>query len=619
MAQASLQTWRPPEAPRGPPPEQVFPVRDGRIQHPLVAAGAVEPRAYQTRLAARATAEDLLVVLPTGLGKTVVAALAIAERLRLDPAAQAVVVAPTRPLVLQHADTLRALLALPEDAVACLTGRESPAKRAVRFHEARIVTTTPQGLAHDLDAGRVRLDRTAVLVLDEAHRAVGEYAYVAVAKAFRAQGPGGRLLGLTASPGGDRHRVREVQGHLAPIRVAALDESDPDVAAHVHGAGTRLMHVDLPPRLAAWQAGLQAILEARARKVKGFLPKGTDPRRPSKTAVLQAGDAVRRGLGGQGRKGFLFASILHQGAALEALHCLELLESQGVAPLRDHLLRLGEDAGRGQKAFLREDAVQAMLADLGSTDDLAHPKEPVLARTVRDALRDPSARVLVFAQYRDTVRRLVHVLAAAGVPAERFVGQADRPGDPGLSQDEQKDLLASFSAGATRVLVATSVAEEGLHVPSVDLVVFYEPVVSEIRAIQRRGRTGRTRLGQVVVLATRGTRDDRAYWASRSKERSMRHIVATMESASPAAPSRTQRASAPDKRPRQASTGRPPKPGTLALRDRIRADADDGKTDTLETYAKWLMAKEPGLKAAAARQRVRKALKGLRPPAETSP
>ena len=70
-------------------------------------------------------------------------------------------------------------------------------------------------------------------------------------------------------------------------------------------------------------------------------------------------------------------------------------------------------------------------------------------------------------------------------------------------------------------IVATSIGEEGLDIPQVDLVVFYEPVPSEIRTIQRRGRTGRSAAGRVVMLVTKDTRDEAYFYSARRKERKM--------------------------------------------------------------------------------------------------
>ena len=104
----------------------------------------------------------------------------------------------------------------------------------------------------------------------------------------------------------------------------------------------------------------------------------------------------------------------------------------------------------------------------------------------------------------------------------RFVGQAAKEGDKGLTQKQQLSIINDFKAGKFNVLIATSVAEEGLDIPSTDLVVFYEPIPSEIRAIQRRGRTGRKMAGKVIILITKGTPDEGYYWASKRKENALR-------------------------------------------------------------------------------------------------
>ena len=109
-----------------------------------------------------------------------------------------------------------------------------------------------------------------------------------------------------------------------------------------------------------------------------------------------------------------------------------------------------------------------------------------------------------------------------GVKAVRFVGQASKGLDKGLRQKEQVELIKKFKEGVYNTLVATSVAEEGLDIPATDLVVFYEPIPSEIRTIQRRGRTGRRRAGKVVILITRQTRDETYHYTSRAKEKRMR-------------------------------------------------------------------------------------------------
>src|SRR2546425_326121 len=95
------------------------------------------------------------------------------------------------------------------------------------------------------------------------------------------------------------------------------------------------------------------------------------------------------------------------------------------------------------------------------------------------------------------------------------------------------DHLEDFRDGKHNVLVTTSIGEEGLHVPDVDHVIFYEAVPSEIRMIQRRGRTGRTRAGKTTVLMTEGTIDEAYYWTSLRKEERMHRYLATVKNRGP--------------------------------------------------------------------------------------
>ncbi|MFB6129727.1 MAG: ERCC4 domain-containing protein, partial [Salinigranum sp.] len=98
-------------------------------------------------------------------------------------------------------------------------------------------------------------------------------------------------------------------------------------------------------------------------------------------------------------------------------------------------------------------------------------------------------------------------------------------------QKQQQETLDAFRAGEFEVLVSTSVAEEGLDVPEVDLVLFYEPVPTAIRSIQRKGRTGRQAEGRVVVLMAEDTRDEAYFWISRRREKEMENELRSLKGA----------------------------------------------------------------------------------------
>jgi Fanconi anemia group M protein len=129
-------------------------------------------------------------------------------------------------------------------------------------------------------------------------------------------------------------------------------------------------------------------------------------------------------------------------------------------------------------------------------------------------------RVIVFTESRDTAESLTDFLGEH-FAAQRFVGQTEKEHSEGMTQAEQTAVLDDFRAGEFEVLVSTSVGEEGLDVPEVDLVCFFEPVPNAIRSIQRRGRTGRQERGRVVVLVAQDTRDEAYYWISKRREKEM--------------------------------------------------------------------------------------------------
>jgi ERCC4-related helicase len=525
----------PPLAPPGRPHPAGLPgtwrTADGWIEHPLLRPETVRALPFQIDLARIGLTEDLLVVLPTGLGKTVIAALVAAEVLRRGDG-KVLVLAPTRPLVQQHADSFgRWFLPL---RIARFTGTVRRPVREGSWEGADLVFATPEIVQNDLAAGRYRLSEVALVVFDEAHHAVGKYAYVPIAATYRAERPlEGRVLGLTASPGGKDERIEEVVGALGVARIEARTRDDPGVAEFVQPVEIEYRWVDLPPTARRIQEALAAGAHAEARKLQkmGYLRK-----KPISSLTVKDLLALRAEIFARpGPMVRRFGPLFHQLVLLHLHHAQERLETQGIEPFLQYVERVAAKPklARGDAAFLKlPQVVEARRIGeefRGSSRESSHPKLDALVALVHETMARPSdrpTRILVFAQYRDTIQGIQTLLERAGWTVGRFVGQATRdPEDPGMNQRDQARVLGGFRDGRFPILVASSVAEEGLDVPDVDLVVFFESVPSEIRAIQRRGRTGRTSLGRVVLLLTRATRDVQHQAAEVRREKAMRRIV----------------------------------------------------------------------------------------------
>jgi ERCC4-related helicase len=292
--------------------------------------------------------------------------------------------------------------------------------------------------------------------------------------------------------------------------------------------------VDLPVEYRETSRVIRIMLNERLTRLARFGVIHTKPENTNRRDLLEAGEQLRRRLPRTIKewKGPIFNAIIAQSASLTLFHALELLETQGIATLTSFLQKMEKqsEAKKSYKTIINDANYEGLKQLLDHNRNLEHPKLPLLKTLVEDQIRQhPSSKVLVFTQYRDTASHLVQKLRQINrLRVERFVGQASKDDDQGLSQEEQTKIIRDYRDGDTNVLVATCVAEEGLDIPSVDLVVFYEPIPSEIRYIQRKGRTGRKTTGRAVILAANDTFDIAYLHASRRRVERMMKIIASL-------------------------------------------------------------------------------------------
>ncbi|MGM0405284.1 MAG: DEAD/DEAH box helicase [Thermoplasmatota archaeon] len=491
--------------------------------HPLVKDNTIEERDYQVNIADVAKDNSTLVVIPTGMGKTIIAFQVMADVKYKNPGSKILFLAPTKPLVNQHARDIKELLELDEPKV--FTGDVNPEERGELWNETDVIVSTPQVIRNDLMAQRISLDEVSLLVFDEAHRAVGGYSYVYIADQYRKTD--GLVLGLTASPGSETEHITSVCETLGIDNVEIRTKYDPDVVNYVQKMNIKWIDVKLSRKHKRIVKSLKNILVRDIKKLQkyGFL-KNQNPERISRKKIIEASNQIQGRLhsGGESRL-YNAASIV--ASALKIDHAVDQAETQGPEVLKEYLDKLKNEAesrggSKASRRIMKSDEMNEVIALLKNFGE-EHPKIPKTLEVVKKQLRKkPNSRIIVFSHYRNTAKKLTRRLAEqVGVKPIRFVGQADKEGDKGLKQSEQLEAIEKFEDGTYNVLVATSVGEEGLDIPATDLVVFYEPVPSEIRTIQRRGRTARERKGNVVILITKNTRDEAYYWSSKNKEKKM--------------------------------------------------------------------------------------------------
>lgn len=483
------------------------------ISHPLIKENVVEKRAYQENILKVAEQKNTLVVLPTGIGKTIIALLLAVKRLEKYPDSQVMILAPTRPLAAQHKKTFASILNLPENELQLVTGAIKPEKRVEKY-KAKLVFSTPQTIENDVKEGRLSLENFSLLVVDEAHRAVGNYPYVFVAKKYMVSAKHALILALTASPGSDEERIKEICNNLFIRAIEIKTEQDEDVKPYVKPVEIEVVRVSFDSVLESLRERLKKVLKHYTERLReyGFKFK-------TKKELIELQQFVSKKLS-SGEKS-LFPVMKVVADALKIWHAIELLETQSLSALKDYFNRLKETP-QGKRIFQNEE-LRAVYFDILGMKEI-HPKMKKLREIVENVLRENTeAKIIVFSHYRDNIEEIYEELKK--IPNCKpcyLIGQA---GEKGLSQKEQIKVIEAFEKGEYNCLIGSPVSEEGLHIPAVDIGIFYDAVPSEIRLIQRRGRIGRVKFGKVIFLLLRKSRDEAYYYTALRKEKKMKEAL----------------------------------------------------------------------------------------------
>jgi Fanconi anemia group M protein len=533
-------------------------------------------RQYQLEITEAALNYNTLVSLPTGLGKTHIAAVVMYNYYRwfcsstsnssgvgsADSGGKIIFLAPTLPLVHQQIEACYKITGIPGHETAVLTGRLKAAERKELWKTKRVFYCTPQTVQKDLlgacgswnpnetsnnnnsnDANgnassenpetdpetALAFSRVVCLVLDEAHKATGDYAYTKVVDLLeKAAGAKFRIVGLSATPGTSIRAIQGVIEALRSCKIEARTDSDPSVAPYLHQKRTEIV---VCPRNTSQRAvgkklsGILHPLMERLREEGGLQVYGNDTL--TSYSILKARQLyeTRMRTSGQRAHGGLI-SCFH------ATHTLVQIRSdchQGLGVVKTKLLRMKNTPQRGiLSTIVKSDEFSEMVqmvldaTDGSGCENVVDPKLAKLCELLkhhfeRNNACNHSSRAIVFAQFRDSVKEVVNCLESNLKPLVRsryFVGQSKVSGGGNLSsnpenvhgmkQAEQQRAIKDFRNNVFNVLVCTSIGEEGLDIGEVDLIVNYDVISSPIRTIQRAGRTGRKRDGRVVSLIAEG-------------------------------------------------------------------------------------------------------------------
>ena len=491
-----------------------------------------QPRTYQETILDTAIRANTLICLPTGRGKTKTALLVAIHRLNNFPNSKIIFLTPTKPLASQITEEFRENSTIP--AVNMFTGGIKPEKREQLFKESRVIVSTPQGMSNDIINKKIDLRDVSLMVFDECHRAVKEYDYVWIAKQYNKVGNYPRIVGMSASPGSDLETINEVCQNLHIEEIEVRNDEDEDVKPYVKNTKVVYTTVELPGEFKQAQKYLTDCYKERLKILKEFGLCGSISS-VSKTMLLRMQKELQQRIARGERDPAMWKTISVVAQAMKILHAQEQFETQGIKSAYQYMKKLFREAEttnvKATKNLVIDTNFKSAYYKISTMYELEtkHPKLIKLKEIISKEIKTCD-KILIFTNYRNSATNIRKELEdIEEVNSAIFVGQTKKAGT-GLSQKEQIQVLKDFKEGVHNIIIGTSVGEEGIDIPSVDLIIFYEPVPSAIRTVQRRGRTGRMKDGRVQVLVTKGTRDEAYRWTAHHKENRMHRILKELKS-----------------------------------------------------------------------------------------
>ena len=473
------------------------------IEHKLIKPNSIEIRDYQTNLANDVKNQNSLIVLPTGLGKTTIALQVIADYMQ-NGTGGVLFLAPTRVLVNQHYEFLKENLLIVD--IGIVTGEDLLSKRKKKWMNS-VVCATPEITKNDFARNIVSPDQFALVIFDEAHRTIGDYAYSIIAKYF--ENTNTRILAMTATLPSEKEKAKEIVTRLHIKNLIERSDESPDVKPYIQKTETEWVKVDLTKEMKAIQMCIKLALEERYKELRKNGLRLSDNK--SLSQLLNARQFVLT----QNRR-----SAKPLFTAIRITYALNIFEAHGITSFLKFCDRTKEKKGAGIKELFETDPnfTRAIsLAKNQQSNGLEHPK---IDRLV-DILHDVKSKVLIFSSYRDSVNVIHQKLLDMNISAEILIGKS---GETGLKQKKQIETVQRFRDGVTKALIATRVGEEGLDISEVNLVIFYDNVPSSIRFVQRKGRTGRKDRGRLVVLIAKNTIDETYYFIGKRKIESAKNM-----------------------------------------------------------------------------------------------
>ena len=483
------------------------------------------PRQYQEAIFNTCKDNNTLVVLETGLGKTAIALMLSLYKLSQDLSKKVIILAPSRPLIAQHHRYFKHHSDLEEQDLALITGKIPPQQRKKLFSSSLIIFSTPQCINNDVLNSIISLQDTSLIVFDEAHHAIQNYAYVNIAKVYSQQSPTPHILALTASPGSTGEKIKQLCSNLLIKKTEIRTDQDEDVKPYIQDKKIQWLTIPLDPPLLNILTKIKQFYTQKLKELKKFgITKPINLINKKDLLNLQSGFIFQL----KTKNPIAFHGISLTSQLIKTSHLIDILETQGVSTAVLYLEKLRQETTKASSIILSDTNIKNSCTLLKSLEasHYTHPKISSLLAIISQQLSaNQNSKIIVFVNFRDTISEIFSSLSSqALVRPVILIGQKQ-----GLNQKEQLQVIKDFENNLYNVLLCTSIGEEGLSIGTLDIAIFYDSVPSAIRRIQRTGRVARIKPGKIIHLMAAGTKDVAYHWSSKRDETRMKNILYTMQ------------------------------------------------------------------------------------------
>ncbi|XP_051022089.1 interferon-induced helicase C domain-containing protein 1 [Acomys russatus] len=151
-----------------------------------------------------------------------------------------------------------------------------------------------------------------------------------------------------------------------------------------------------------------------------------------------------------------------------------------------------------------------MLKKLAENPKYENEKLTKLRNTILEQFTrtEESSRGIIFTKTRQSTYALSQWImenekfAEVGIKAHHLIGAGHSSEVKPMTQNEQKEVISKFRTGEINLLIATTVAEEGLDIKECNIVIRYGLVTNEIAMVQARGRARADESTYVLVTSS---------------------------------------------------------------------------------------------------------------------